>query len=539
MCSRQVEPEKNIVIPFMALDGSNGNPKWRFSIEEDLTFINLSHPDDNRKRAVQQRIRSHVMTKAGDRRRKKPRRVVIPLEVVDEEEAATRGLRRVVETTRVLQASSVFAPSLLPNSFQLPAVGSNQRERELIGFMMAEGDRDYRPFRATWFHFALSDTTAFSLSLATAALYWNNAERLSRAFESDSESMKYYFKSVKELSRRLDNKTDYLSGGVIASTIGLICYDTYIGNWSRYAMHMDGLERISTLRHGFGGLGSNISLITFWLDLVGAAVLNSRPRFPVPDSMLQFRANDSDLSCSLQILLLRVEETYTDLLSLFDGLRLLGSLVATVNRRGDSIDFWRHEVEIVTMLGTVSHHLLSMPSLPELSNMRSDDGPVIVQEMVRLAGLMILSKLKRLASHNYSDMPRLQQRFLALLDLPRLQISWELQQLRTWAFVIGISLAEAETKDAIAANLHDLVPDMGFPNLEAMVYPSWTTSLLCFSMDFKLTTEEEKNTADITPAVYDSWFHVNGYFSWEKEWSNYQSNGATGVIANSIFLFMN
>ncbi|EKJ71823.1 hypothetical protein FPSE_08008 [Fusarium pseudograminearum CS3096] len=469
MGSRQVQPEKNFVIPLMDPDGGNGNPKWRFSIEEDLTFINLSHPDDNRRRVVQQRIRSHVMTKAGDRRRKKPRRVVIPLEVVDEEEAASRGLRRVVEPRRVLQASSVFAPSLLPSSFQLPAVGSNKRERELIGFMMAEADRDYRPFRATWFHFALSDTTAFSLSLATAALYWNNAERLSRAFESDSESIKYYFKSVKELSRRLDSETDCLSGGVIATTVGLICYDTYIGNWSRYTMHMDGLEMISTLRLGFDGLGSNLSLMAFWLDLVGAAVLNSRPRFPVPGSMLQFRANDSDLSYSLQILLLRLEETYSDLLSLFDGLRLLGSLVATVNRRGDIIGFWRDEVEIVTMLGTVSHHLLSMPSLLEVSNRRSDDGPVIVQEMVRLAGLMILSKLKRLASHNYSDMPRLQQRFLALLDLPCLRISWELQQLRAWAFVIGVSLAEAETKDAIAANLHDLLPDMGFPNFEAMV----------------------------------------------------------------------
>ncbi|KAG9496483.1 hypothetical protein J7337_011259 [Fusarium musae] len=66
----------------------------------------------------------------------------------------------------------------------------------------------------------------------------------------------------------------------------------------------------------------------------------------------------------------------------------------------------------------------------------------------------------------------------------------------------------------------------------------WTMSLLCFSMDFKLTPEEEKKTADITSAAYDSWVLVNDYFSWEKEWSNYQSNGATGVIANSIFLFM-
>ncbi|KAJ4253874.1 geranylgeranyl pyrophosphate synthetase [Fusarium torreyae] len=66
----------------------------------------------------------------------------------------------------------------------------------------------------------------------------------------------------------------------------------------------------------------------------------------------------------------------------------------------------------------------------------------------------------------------------------------------------------------------------------------WTMSLLCFSMNFKLTVDEEQKTANITSAAYDSWVLVNDYFSWEKEWKNHQANGATGVIANSIFLFM-
>ncbi|KAM0537616.1 hypothetical protein ACHAO7_012276 [Fusarium culmorum] len=41
----------------------------------------------------------------------------------------------------------------------------------------------------------------------------------------------------------------------------------------------------------------------------------------------------------------------------------------------------------------------------------------------------------------------------------------------------------------------------------------WTMSLLCFSMDFKLTPEEEKQTSAITSAVIDSWVLVNDYFS--------------------------
>lgn len=57
-------------------------------------------------------------------------------------------------------------------------------------------------------------------------------------------------------------------------------------------------------------------------------------------------------------------------------------------------------------------------------------------------------------------------------------------------------------------------------------------------MDFKLTSEEEAKTAAITTAAYNSWVLVNDYFSWEKEWRNYNANGGTGVIANAIFLYM-
>lgn len=67
---------------------------------------------------------------------------------------------------------------------------------------------------------------------------------------------------------------------------------------------------------------------------------------------------------------------------------------------------------------------------------------------------------------------------------------------------------------------------------------SWTMSLLCFSMDFKLNAEEVKKTDPITEVAYDAWVLVNDYFSWEKEWKNHQANDETGVIANAVFLYM-
>uniref|UniRef100_A0A8H7NMY3 Uncharacterized protein n=1 Tax=Bionectria ochroleuca TaxID=29856 RepID=A0A8H7NMY3_BIOOC len=46
------------------------------------TFVNLSHLDDIRKRDIQNCIHSHVMPGAGRLRRKKPRHVVIRLEIM-------------------------------------------------------------------------------------------------------------------------------------------------------------------------------------------------------------------------------------------------------------------------------------------------------------------------------------------------------------------------------------------------------------------------------------------------------------------------
>lgn len=63
-------------------------------------------------------------------------------------------------------------------------------------------------------------------------------------------------------------------------------------------------------------------------------------------------------------------------------------------------------------------------------------------------------------------------------------------------------------------------------------------SLLCFSMDFALSDEESKETADLTRAAYDAWVLVNDYFSWDKEWKNHEANGSTGMIASAVFLYM-
>lgn len=63
-------------------------------------------------------------------------------------------------------------------------------------------------------------------------------------------------------------------------------------------------------------------------------------------------------------------------------------------------------------------------------------------------------------------------------------------------------------------------------------------SLLCFSMDFVLTKAEEAELSHITISAYNAWVLVNDYFSWEKEWLNYEANGSQGEIVSAVFQFM-
>lgn len=63
-------------------------------------------------------------------------------------------------------------------------------------------------------------------------------------------------------------------------------------------------------------------------------------------------------------------------------------------------------------------------------------------------------------------------------------------------------------------------------------------SILCFSMNFALTDYEKERTSAVTTAAYNAWVLVNDYFSWEKEWQNYQDNSSHGEIVSAVFLFM-
>lgn len=89
-------------------------------------------------------------------------------------------------------------------------------------------DYGYKPFRSVFLRLALSDATAFTLSLAYAVLFQDQAihgQSEEADFTDIPESIKYYSRSVRDLTARLNDPIDRLSEGVIGTITGFVCHD--------------------------------------------------------------------------------------------------------------------------------------------------------------------------------------------------------------------------------------------------------------------------------------------------------------------------
>ncbi|KAK7221366.1 hypothetical protein V2G26_009369 [Clonostachys chloroleuca] len=238
-----------------------------------ITFINLSHPDDIRQRDIQNGIHRHVMAGVGQLRRKKPRHVVIPLEIMAPE-ANNGGFQHGERPVRDQRPGAAYLPETRTRSphrlFQLNRFGVlgielNDRTLQIIHFIASESEYINHPFHRVWVRMGFSDPTALYLSMATTLLLWNRKNSIPvLKITDDMEPMRYYTKALKDLSARLSDPCDHKSAGVIATIIGCLCHDVQIGDWGRWSTHIDGLYQVSKLRGGMDGLENHIPAIASW-----------------------------------------------------------------------------------------------------------------------------------------------------------------------------------------------------------------------------------------------------------------------------------
>lgn len=96
----------------------------------------------------------------------------------------------------------------------------------LIMPVQSEADYKYRPFRDVWFKLALHDGSAFTLSMANAAMFLDEAcHPATFQYERSGEALAYYGRSVSQVTSRLADPVDCVSEGLMTTVLGLICHD--------------------------------------------------------------------------------------------------------------------------------------------------------------------------------------------------------------------------------------------------------------------------------------------------------------------------
>jgi hypothetical protein len=216
--------------------------------DEDLrgfAFINISHPDEIRQRSTQRTIRRRVMTAVGRSRRRRPLALTISINIpptaFEAPENVPSGVP-LVESPANLPYWEHVPRSLHPSGLypvepdsralqliyfsKLPGKLNSISGLNLLYIVNTEADYVYRPFRLEWFSMALIDRSAFYLSLANAALFFNQMTNHGSFEYSDClESSKYYSECLNQVTRRLGSRTESVSEGVITTVLGFICHD--------------------------------------------------------------------------------------------------------------------------------------------------------------------------------------------------------------------------------------------------------------------------------------------------------------------------
>ncbi|EXJ76030.1 uncharacterized protein A1O5_00538 [Cladophialophora psammophila CBS 110553] len=313
----------------------------------------------------------------------------------------------------------------------------------------------------------LSDPTALKLSMASSSLFWDQAHGKpdSVEYNDNPESTRYYFEGLGQLSKRLRDPRESVSAGVIASILGCVCHDVTVANWDRWAVHLNGLHRISKLRGGFEGLENNIALIAFWLDIAGRTVLDSPPWFPIPREICTPEVEE--VPPAMDRLLVGLDSVYPQLSPVLCALRMMSSVAQMVNRDSDSMPFWKNEVLGIHLIGPVTHRLLSIPRLSDDPTKESD--PSVVGEMVRLSCLIVLSGVKKGFCLNSSDMVPLQAKFAEMAARSLGEIDSRLQDLRLWALVTSALLRPSDARLSLISHIQVHIVSQGLVDARAAV----------------------------------------------------------------------
>lgn len=393
-------------------------------------FVNLSNPESlYTDEGIRTEIRRHVMKDIGQqRRRRRPK--------AKSSKATHSSDQHPVEGTPSTRSEngkvSLPSQSLVP-LVSLP-VEANARVRELLHFNNASS-HIYQPLNKVWFQLALTDEGALHVTLGNTATFLAKLKGDDNPMKNP-EILNHFSSSVMLLRRRLTSATESVREGTIANILAHVCFSIRHGDWDSWSVHMDGLRLISKLRGGLADLGHPMPTLILFYDIAGSMVFDSFPRFPLPPDILAGRTRSiRDVPYRLRALLIQIEQMPPDISVVGDGLQMLSSIADVINRGSHSASFWEKDIDAITLLGPCIHFLLSMPRLPNDFDTLPQASDLIMREILRLVGLLIMSTLKAMFGLPSSEQAPIQAKLSDLVVRHATSLEERHFELKVWALV--------------------------------------------------------------------------------------------------------
>ncbi|OTB06275.1 hypothetical protein M426DRAFT_21071 [Hypoxylon sp. CI-4A] len=408
----------------------------------DFEFVNVSRPGDVKRQST--KIRRHVMKDIGKARRKprpRKRREVIMGERSPSAAGAAGDETPAGDVSRVLRLPS---PNMERYLHTLPyPINMDEDRMNLVRYLVDEARSTYRPFRFPWMTMGLSDSAAWYITLANAALYRGMTPGSKKPeFSTSDEAMKWYTLSLSSITQRISSAEIGEGEGLIIAITGF----SSTGNFERFCVHMEGLQRILDQKGGLDNLTNPfLRLMISWLDLAGATFHNAKPRFrPLKDSIRQIEtSNDSQYLEQL----LETWDTHCPALGdIVEAMKATAAVASYINRRCDAPNFWTDDVTIARLLSPAYHEILALEGRP-LPDDPSDVfySSTASREAFRRAALVFLGAVKiRMGAGAYEIDMHLDA-FRAISQLP--YVDWNLiPELNLWAHIISAMQEESPNR---------------------------------------------------------------------------------------------
>ncbi|KAI1468850.1 uncharacterized protein F4812DRAFT_470645 [Daldinia caldariorum] len=409
----------------------------------EFEFVNVARPSDVKRHST--KIRRHVMKDIGKARRKprsKKTRGEVPVMGESSSSAAAADRNRDEGSSSSSLSSSLTLPSPMADSLlqTLPyPIDMNEERLSLIRYIVDEAKSHYRPFRFTWLTVGLSDAAAWQITLANAASFRKaSQDSVTAEYACSVEAMKWYTLSLASITKRLADPDEKDSEGLIVAVTGFVCHDATLGNFDRFCIHMDGLQRLINRKGGLDSLSSPfLRFMISWYDLLGATYHNAKPRFSIPAGSIRAVDTDGAETRYLERLLASWDADCPALGDIMGAMRAMAAAASYIDRRPLTDGFWTDDVTIARVLGPAFHAVLSLDGRA-LPDDPADPGysATAAREAFRRAALVFLGAVKARMGAGAREMRAHLDAFRQISQLPL--VDWGVvPELNLWAHVVS------------------------------------------------------------------------------------------------------